>query len=256
MLLGKGRRVIRQLSMAPMWQLLVASLVLAVFTLQGCGGGGGEAPLTPPSGVFKTLRVGDSWTYDVSGTVTDLETGESESVKGTLRYDIVEETDVDGVTSLVLKWTLSLTTASGAPITLTEFGLIAQDESGSIWLIGMSTPEGYDILAEPVIIRRSPMEVGQVVTYTGNFASGKVSIGSYRVERVERVSVPAGSFVAFKVTESSTTKDWLGQTLLSDEFTSWVVPEVGRSVRSIWTVTYYTYGISLKLTAVLKTYTK
>ncbi len=256
MLLGKGRRVIRQLSMAPMWQLLVAFFVLAVFTLQGCGGGGGEAPLTPPSGVFKTLRVGDSRTYDVSGTVTDLRTGRSESVKGTLRYDIVEETDVDGVTVLVLKWTLSLTTTSGIPITLTEFLLITQDESRSIWLIGESTPEGYDLLVEPVIMWRSPMEVWQVVTYTGKYGSGEVDIGSYRVERVEKVSVPAGSFVAFKVTGSSTTKDWVGQTLSSEETISWVVPEVGGIVREILTVTNYEDDISLKLTAVLKTYTK
>jgi len=235
--------------------LLVASLVLAVFTLQGCGGGGGEAPLTPPSGVFKNLRVGDSWTYDVSGTVINLVTGRSESAKGTLRDDI-DDAYVNGATYLVIKGTLSLTTASGAPITLTEFSLIAQDESGSIWLIGMSTPEGDDILVEPVIMWRSPMEVGQVVNYTRVFASGETMIGSYRVEGVERVSVPAGEFVAFKVTESSTQKDAWGQTLASATTTSWVVPEIGGTVRKVGTITNYEGGFSLKLTAVLKTYTK
>jgi len=135
-----------------MWWLLVASLVLAVFALQGCGGGGGgEAPITPPSGVFKTLRVGNSWTYDVSGTITDLETGKSENVKGTIRIDI-DEASVNGATYLVMKLTLDITTTSGVPITSTEFILIAQDESGSIKMIGMSTPEGYDLLVNPVII--------------------------------------------------------------------------------------------------------
>lgn len=254
MLSGKGRRIKRWLSMTPMWWLLVASLVLAVFALQGCGGGGGgEAPITPPSGVFKTLRVGNSWTYDVSGTYTDLETGKSENVKGTIRIDI-DEASVNGATYLVMKLTLDITTTSGVPITLTEFTLIAQDESGSIEMIGMSTPEGYDLLVEPVIIWRSPMEVGQVVTYTGNFASGKVEIGSYRVEGIERVSVPAGSFVAFKVAESSTTKNAMGETLLSAASTSWVVPEIGGAVRQIVTITNYEDDFTLKLTAVLKTY--
>jgi hypothetical protein len=254
MLSGKGRRIKRWLSMTSMWWLLVASLVLAVFALQGCGGGGGgEAPLPPPSGVFKTLRVGDSRTYDVSGTLIDLATGKSENVKGTIRIDI-DEASVNGSTYLVSKFTLDITTTSGVPITLTEFTLIAQDESGSIKMIGMSTPEGYDLLVEPVIIWRSPMEVGQVVTYTGNFASGKVEIGSYRVEGIERVSVPAGSFVAFKVAESSTTKDAMGETLLSKAYTSWVVPGIGGVVRQIATITNYEDDITWKLTFVLKTY--
>jgi hypothetical protein len=254
MLSGERRRIKRWLSMTLMWWLLVASLVLAVFALQGCGGGGGgEAPLTPPSGVFKTLRVGNSWTYDVSGTITDLETGKSENVKGTIRIDI-DEASVNGATYSVMKLTLDITTTSGVPITSTEFILIAQDESRSIWMIGMSTPEGYDLLVEPVIMWRSPMEVGQVVTYTGNFASGKVEIGSYRVEGIERVSVPAGSFVAFKVAESSTTKDAMGETLLSEASTSWVVPEIGGAVRQIVTITDYEDEFTLKLTAVLKTY--
>jgi hypothetical protein len=93
-----------------------------------------------------------------------------------------------------------------------------------------------------------------VVTYTGNFASGKVEIGSYRVEGIERVSVPAGSFVAFKVAGSSTTKDEEGETLSSEAFTSWVVPEIGGAVRLITTITNYEYGVTFKLTAVLKTY--
>jgi hypothetical protein len=235
-----------------MWWLLVASLVLAVFALQGCGGGG-EAPLTPPSGVFKTLRVGNSWTYDVSGTYTDLETGESENVKGTIRIDI-DEASVNGATYLVMKLTSDITTTSGVPITSTDFIFIAQDESRSIRMIGMLTPEGYDFLVEPVIMWRSPMEVGEVVPYTGNFASGKVVIGSYRVEGIERVSVPAGSFVAFKVAASSTTKNAMGETLLSEASTSWVVPEIGGTVRQIVTITNYEDEFTLKLTAVLKTY--
>jgi hypothetical protein len=253
MLQGKSRGIMRGLSMTPMWLLSVASLVLAVFILQGCGGGGGEAPLTPPSGVFKTFRVGNSWTYDVSGTLIDLATGISLSATGTARADI-DEASVNGATYLAVKQTLELTTTTGIPVTSTEIALIAQDESKSIWWIGTSTPQGPVLLAEPVIMFRSPMEVGHVETYTAKFANGAVDIGSYRVEGIERVSVPAGSFVAFKVTKSSTVKDAMGNTLISASITLWIVPEIGWTVREIRNITNYTYGSSFKGTLVLKTY--
>lgn len=237
-----------------MWWLLVASLVLAVFALQGCGGGGGgEAPLTPPSGVFKTLRVGNSWTYDVSGTLIDLATGISLSATGTARADI-EEAAANGATYLAVKLTLELTTTTGIPVTSTEIMLIAQDESKSIWRIGMTTPQGPVFLTEPVIRWRSPMEVGHVESYTAEYVNGVVEIGSYRVEGIERVSVPAGSFVAFKVTSSSTVKDAMGNTLKSVSSTSWIVPEIGWFIRDIANITDYTSRTSFKGTFVLKTY--
>lgn len=224
--------------------------VLCSLVLVGCGGGGESAPLTPPNGTFRMLRVGDTWTYDVSGTFTNLETGEKVSAVGTERIDI-EPSDVEG--TLAMKVTLNLT-AGGRPIVMVEHFLIGQDTDGTIYNLAKVTPNGIDMLQSPIVIWRSPMSVGQVVDWTGQYViSGSITSGSYRVDSVERVSTPAGQFVAFKVTESEQELNSLGQQISSSKITYWVVPQLGQ-VMFKETTTDYADKISWSFTVSLKAY--
>jgi len=116
--------------------------------MSGCGGGGGGAPLTPPSGVFRMLRVGDTWTYDVSGTLTSLETGEKANVTGTLRIDI-EPTDIQGV--LAEKTTMTLKLPDGTTITIVGHIAFSQEDDGTIYEVGEFLPQGIDFLQTPMV---------------------------------------------------------------------------------------------------------
>jgi len=97
------------------------------------------------------------------------------------------------------------------------------------------------------------MAVGQVVDTSGVYVSGRTVLSSYRVDAVERVSVPAGTWVAFKVTESEQERNALGQLTSSSQSTAWIVPSLG-IIKLQQTATDYEDGISLTLTASLKTY--
>lgn len=230
--------------------VLFSAWVVVLIVLQGCGGGGGGGtPISPPNGVLRIIRVGDMWTYDVRGTFTNLETGEKISVKGTLRNDI-EPTDINGV--LASKITLNLT-ANGRPLTIVGYSLISQDINGTIRLHGMVTDSGLVSLQEPIISRLSPMTIGQLVDYSGIFTSGEVIIGSYRVDTIEQISVPAGKFIAFKVIESSIVKDKFGNSEYYESSTMWIVPQIGIVYeKSDVTVPLESYSYSI--TASLKTY--
>lgn len=236
---------------------VVLVLVLTCFVLLGCGGGGGvsETPITPPEGIFRMLRVGDTWTYDVSGTMTSLTTNEKVTVKGTTRLD-VEPTNLAG--ALLLKQTLNIT-MDNRPLTQMEYFIVSQDYNGTIYRLSGMTLEGSDLLLSPIIMFQSPMFIGQVVSWTGQYVSGNVEIGSYRVDGVEKVSTPAGQFVAFKVSESGQMRDKFGNQIASYSETLWIVPQLGtvkknRTATMVITIDYENIVVSASLTMLLKTY--
>lgn len=229
--------------------------------LAGCGGGGSSGdtltPLTPPDGRFRMLRVGDTWTYDVTGTYTLLSTGEKTSMKGTLRIDI-EPTDIQG--ALAMKTTLNVS-VNGRPLTSVIYEIISQDNDGTIYLLAeITSEEGTDSLQSPIVMYRSPMFIGQVVNWTGLYESGQKTIGSYRVDNMERISIPAGQFVAFKVTKSEKVlKEYLlfGQLITQPiaDLTEilWIVPQLG-TIKTSGTITYHLDKASLSIITSLKSY--
>jgi len=154
---------------------------------------------------------------------------------------------------LAEKDTLSLKLPDGTVMTMVDHIAFSQDTSGTIYEIGEFSDSGFDLLQTPSVVYQSPMAVGQVVNTSGVFASGDTVLESYRVDAVERVSVPAGTWVAFKVTRSSQQRNALGQLIASRTQTEWVVPSLG-IVKFQRLITDHESGISLTATYSLKTY--
>jgi len=77
---------------------------------------------------------------------------------------------------------------------------------------------------------------------------------SYRVEALEKVSVPAGTWVAFKVVGNAQLRDAFGQPISSTQITEWIVPSLGRYIKRQVTKIDHKNGNLEATTYSLKTY--
>lgn len=200
---------------------------LAAFSI-GCGGGGGSANLSDvePVPTLVAYQSGDSWEYDISGTYRD-EDG-SRSFTGTLTRNLMLDT-FDG--GLVFKLT--------ATLTLSPSGLPTQSTISSTWFrqlpdrsVVLLARRDADGTLKRIISGATPIPGtwyrGLPVTSVRWFDNGETETYRLTVVGSQRVSVPAGSFNAWKTVETTSYST-------SDEYaseTSYYALEVGEAVLS------------------------
>lgn len=234
---------------------LIGAVVIGITLTVGCGGSGGvTAPIVPPNGIIRQLRVGDLFVYRVSGSIRNIETGETISVSGQLRSEVVGlKKDPEGRDYLVNQTTYILQ-ANGRTLTLLYSTFFRQDQDGNIYKRGERIISGERWIVSPtpeVISTLSPLQIGQTHTYDIIYSDGNREISTYRVDAVEQVKVPAGTFTAFKISQQTQTQ---GESSILSAATKWVVPQIGAPIKMSGTSTDYTEGYSYILSAEMTAY--
>jgi len=186
--------------------ICVAVLLLGTAVTIGCA--------KSKEGEIPTLRIGNSWTYEFS----------SQDVYYTSTEEVIGEGTVDGKDCWVIKE--SETPAYGGIDSMTirrdksNLLIIQRQGSGTLMGVPFTLAETRSYLFD---IPFYPLELGNTVkavetdkrttTYLGQTqVEPKTTTTVYKVEQVEEITVPAGTFKCFKIVEydESGVKLWTG----------------------------------------------
>lgn len=264
----------------------IVTAVASMMLVSGCGGGNGLI-IPVPDRVVRQLKVGDYWVYRVNGTFYDPNTNETAKVSEQVRVDVSGYLqDQEGRNYLVLQHDVTPQANSktkgyyAGGFYLYRFGytggffvyysrwrdgffVYRQDQNGNIYARGVKPDTGdivWNVEANPeVLILRSPLQIGQTYNYNIALSDGTQVSSNYSVNGVERVTVPAGTFTAFKVISKGSFKSRKITPEGTREFTAegtateWFVPSIGTSVKAIVAITSNS-NASLNLTLELDSY--
>jgi hypothetical protein len=199
-------------------------LLLAVCFTAGCGSGGsGGGVITPTT---RLVVVGDRLEYSVAGTVTGPG-GADSTVLGHFEQT-VEASTLDGqavksfVTSGEIIWEMVVLTLGG-----TVF--VSQDvATHDIWLLGDDHSSTGAPRTAAAGTRHLPGAWSPVTGFSGtiSFSDGKSRDRTFTVIGMESVTVPAGTFQAWKVRET------IAEDGIQSTVTNWYVPSMGWFVKS------------------------
>lgn len=195
-----------------MWRLLVLSLVIV--------GAAGCSETKAPSGEMVRISPGAKYTFAVEGTL------EGSPITGEISIDIKKAVDEKGEPCLK-EYVVYTLKSNGKSDRLTLDNFVRQDEQGSVYELGDSDEKW---LKEPVLQVRSPLKVGDEYSTNSIYGSGLTTETTTKVVGVERVSVPAGTYTAFKLESKETSRR--DGVLNAQE---WWVPALGQPVKMIWT---------------------
>jgi len=217
---------------------VVVTVVLLATLLAGCGGGGGGG-MVAPLPQLRQMRAGDTWNYRV--TLTDG----MDRVVTTARIRVDPATGIDlvGNTYRLVEITF------GPPANIDVIAYLSQDLGGSVWQHGDFTDGAEELVAAPyggkVLVTKSPFVVGDRYQYNISYNTGAWESGSTEVVVRETVTVPAGTYEAYRVARRTCAG---GVTALT---THWYVPEVGHIVRGVMelSVGTTTYQCTLEMTS-------
>lgn len=194
---------------------LVGLLIVTVAMVSACGGGGGgggssePTAATPPvqSSAFRILAVGDQWTYDLAGTASN-----GIAVNGTGTATIFGGVATpSGVRCNAYDLSLILGSGSSQRIAhARHYG--KQDATGAIYDCGDNYVSSYGerFIDKPggvTLVLPGTLSVGLVYSYLATYTSGEWSDCSGRVDAYESVPTAAGTFNAYKTTETCTRSD-------------------------------------------------
>jgi len=192
----------------------------------GCGGGAGNSTttFTLPASRLRTPEVGQAWTYTVTGML--IGDGLKLPLVGELtrRYDA---TSAPGATLTEVEEGEIMTAGQTFPDNLTT--LIAVDNAGNVNDLALQERDdtGPDALATP--IRALPGDFSFTTQFdqaTQLTVRGGPYSHAFKVNGMERLTVPAGTFLTWRVTETV-----INGTNLSQQ-TVWYAPEIGNIVKS------------------------
>ena len=179
----------------------------------------------PAEGVLPTLSIGDKWVWKVTVQGAEL----------TEQIEVTGEDVTDGENCYVMQGTADIL-ARVTKVDKTTMQMVSEQwsyEYGT-WVTTLSY-EFPEVLPFPLVVGK---EYREVVTVTTNFTSNRPSIGSLKtyttkstyirkVEGIERITVPAGTFRCFKIV----TYDEGGYLL----DTSWYSDKAKRNVKNVKT---------------------
>ena len=189
-----------------------------------------------PPGALPVLKVGDTWTmnasiYGVDGTIVDTVTGE-QVYNGIDCYTVTTQISTQGTST-----TTEVTSTKTAAVDKTTLDTIGFEASGS--MNGTAYTEtgnkSYNYSVKPY-----PLSVGKTWTVTITTASTSFTTGqnqtipetyryTYKVEKVESITVPAGTFQCFKIVQYDSSNSIVN--------TRWVTDVTGVSaVKEIYSV--------------------
>lgn len=190
---------------------------VAFAVLSACGGGGGgggggssePTAATPPaqSSANRQLAIGDQWIYDVVGTGDN---GVTVTGTGTAKIfgDVVTPS---GSRCAAYDLSLILNMLNAQRIIHARV-YETQDAAGAVYDCGdnYNSRYGERFISNPggvVMVLPGTLSLGLVYSYLANYTSGEWSDCSGRVDGYESVPTAAGTFNAYKVTETCEDSD-------------------------------------------------
>ncbi|HUV06068.1 MAG TPA: hypothetical protein VMX94_13345 [Armatimonadota bacterium] len=238
--------------------ILVVLVVLAGAVLVGCGGSSGlhleegkfaedgGAEVVELQNAVRQMQPGDSWEYEVTGSVSD---GKATSeVTGAYTVTVSADTvaaPLGDVTRVVLESaTLSY---NGGIHPLPNKSYITQDENGTVWTYGgerNSSVYWVDVPSEGRYMSvASPLTQETNWTKYVRLTDGSTFNLAYAAAGVVTITVPAGNLETRKLAGNGT---FAGMPSVVQE---WWAPQIGAPVQR--TVVFTHQGLTFALTAKL-----
>lgn len=226
-------------------RLQAMSGLLALMAGAGCGGGGGSAGntggATPPfanATRLRQLQVGDSWTYNITGTFKSP-SGTTVNVIGTLIESIVQEI-VGGQNVMGLSQALALTDTGGNSFNSNDITYFKQDLSTHnlyTYAVKRGTGAIKFVIDDPQPIwKPGTWGIGTAISGTSHLSDGSVLTSTLTVQGQEVIGTPVGSFTSWKTTDASSANG----TLIG---ISWWSPEMGQPVKVQFTITGLDFSV-------------
>lgn len=192
--------------------IVVVSLIGTAIMGTGCAGNEGQLP---------TLRIGDQWTYK---TVM-------EGVTYSVTTEVTEEDIVAGVYCYVIEWSCQpafegVVESMSARIDQSTNFTVTTQFTGTMMGSPFTQVTDYDYRFPDE--SWWPLEVGKEITVMETLTMTLTSMGqktaetkrktsTYEVVRKEDITVPAGTFMCFKIVEYDTDGKKLSEKWYSDE---------------------------------------
>jgi hypothetical protein len=181
--------------------LSVAALLTAGMIGVGCS--------KAKEGQLPAYKVGDTWTYE-------------EMMEGsyyTVTYEVTGEDEVDGMDCWTVKQTISPEFMGMSSMTakIDKANLFPLQGQGSGSMMGMPFSVAMDYSYQPSDASYYPLEIGEEVSVTETHATTATVAGQtgdpetetkthvYKVEAKEEITVEAGTFTCFKITDGDAT---------------------------------------------------
>ena len=235
----------------PILRIPCLVILLLPFSCNTNPGGSQTVPdsLTPTTTFSRIDQPGDFVSWDMTLQQTF---GDSPGIllAGTATRTVLAETVVDAVgnEAKVSSLTVTLTDIFGGSVSTTGLSYFTQDDDGTSYDHG-----GLDA-QQPAVERfvivpttggaggiQNPLRVGATsLTNFIEYDDGTTETRSSTVVAIEEITVPLGTFVAFRIEGSST--EVLENTTTTFLSTKWSVPEIGVSVRGELSITIRTDG--------------
>ena len=208
--------------------LSIGAGIAAALALAGCGGGGGggtTAVTVAPTTRLKAPTVGQTWTYQATGSATF--SGAAFPVSGTLTQTY-GATTVAGATIQAV--TAGSLTGAGQTIPFSAVELLGVDSNGNLDVVGLqetptSTPH---LLKKPIVLE--PGVFANLLTYNDGTTTTDTNAPfnvTFQVTGSESLTVPAGTYQAWIVTSTQVS----GTKTVAE--TAWYAPEVGTFVKAV-----------------------
>jgi hypothetical protein len=217
--------------------LILVSLQVGLF---GCGSGSETA--APTVSKMRTLQVGDSWTYDISGQNSSV------GYTGTWTMSITQGS-IAGVSVLAETSTINFVT-NGSNTSSSLVGYMQQDPiTGNVHPYAIKDSSTNDqvvtVTDRPLpIVWPGSWEAGKTITSTIHYSNGTSETASYTIIGQESVATPAGVITAWKLTISNSSNAGTASGII------WFSTELGNYVRMDMTNSTGTASYTLRSTTV------
>lgn len=201
--------------------------VVLVLSLGACGGSGGggdtSGAVTPAqtaptnsASTLRTMQVGESWTYAVTGDFTgDMVVAITKTI-----------VNPKGVTCFVEETSGTLLhSQTGESLLLREQSYTGQSPTGARYDCGRlkaGAPDFIQSVDGLALETESPLRAGQLISGVVTYTSGAWVDSTAQVQSYDSVPTPAGTFDSFKIRITSSYSD--GDISASTE---WIAANIG-----------------------------
>lgn len=179
------------------------ALLICAATIIACGGGGGvsggSGAVFPLTSKMRQYQAGDTASYQFSGSLTDLQTGQTISVSGPATSSCTSRngTDVTISTSLTVS-------GNGRTVAINASAVYNQAADGSLQIVGYTDSNGTThTTSSTTYTQPGTFSSPLAASGTTSFTDGSTLNSSFTVQGQQQVSTPAGTFATWKVADTS-----------------------------------------------------
>lgn len=211
----------------------LSGMILAVLLLfaVGCGQRKDVVPTSLRSGErTREMKIGDRMTYDIVVTGFSAQGKRLGAAQGKVKLQVRKGFKQGAVPAGIEKTfnvTEQLEVGSGPSGQITWEG---QDADGAIYFLGrLDEGKEWALVTDkkPMLDVPAVLEEGKSWKYTMRLSDGKTETDSYKIEKIDKVRVPAGEFEAYKTKVTVTVSDGRLATGYA-----WLRPELPRPIKT------------------------